>query len=193
MPKYHHWWTLMSTPQRSCESLGDLELKTVVKNCGICSKKEAGEPVSALLIQEEVNRAREVPNGGPSYRQFSPRRGYQQRRHPWKRVLDDSLTKRKKTQWHLVALNGVSNQVWSDIRVTYDGLDMVGPIMLGLSNVLPQWQWIKIIIVEWVHRTLAHMDFGVEISLHGANVYRCHATKKKLFFCNCIYESNQLL
>ena len=49
--------------------------ENLVKNCGICSKKEAGEPVSALLIQEEVNQAREVPNRGPSYRQFSPRRG----------------------------------------------------------------------------------------------------------------------
>ena len=59
--------------------------ENLVKNCGNCSKKEAGEPVSALPIQEEVNQAREVPNGGPSYRQFSPRRGYQQRRHCWKK------------------------------------------------------------------------------------------------------------
>ena len=29
--------------------------ENLVKNCGICSKKETGEPVSALLIQEEVN------------------------------------------------------------------------------------------------------------------------------------------
>ena len=166
--------------------------ENLVKNCVICSKKEAGEPVSALLIQEEVNQAREVSNGGPSYRQFSPRRGYQQRGHPWKKSFRWWFNK-KKAQWHLVALNGVSNQVWSDIRVTYNGLDMVGPIMLGLSNVLPQWQWIEIIIIEWVHRTLAHMNFGVGISLCGANMYTCHATKKKLFFCNCIYESNQLL
>ena len=78
-------------------------------------------------------------------------------------------------------------------QVTYDGLDMVSPIMLGLSNMLLQQQWIKVIIVEYVHRTLAHMDFGAGIAPHGANVHGYHATKKKLFFCNCIYESNLFL
>ena len=28
--------------------------ENLVKNCGICSKKEAGEPVTPLLIQEEI-------------------------------------------------------------------------------------------------------------------------------------------
>ena len=51
--------------------------ENLVKNCAIWSKKEAREPVSALLILEEVNQAREASNGGPSYRQFSPKRGYQ--------------------------------------------------------------------------------------------------------------------
>ena len=129
--------------------------ENVVKNCGICSKKEAGEPVSALLIQKEVNWAREVPNRGPSYRQFSPRRGYQQRRHPWKKSFRWWFDKKKtnsvtfsSTQWSKQPSMIRHRAMQHHYRVTYDGSDMVGPIMLGLSNVLLQQQWIKIIIVE---------------------------------------------
>ena len=76
----------VKTSKRLCK-LRRSRAENLVKNCVICSKKEAGEPVTPLLIQEEITRAREVPNEGPSYRQFSPRRGYQQRRGFWKRSL----------------------------------------------------------------------------------------------------------
>ena len=65
----------VKTPERLCRFRRS-RAENLVKNCGICSKKEVAEPVTPLLIQEEITLAREVPNGGPSYRQFSPRRGY---------------------------------------------------------------------------------------------------------------------
>ena len=129
--------------------------ENLVKNCGICSKKEAGEPVSTLLIQEEVNQAKEVQNRGPSYRQFSPRRGYWQRTHPWKKSFRWRFKKNQKnsvtfscTQWSKQPSMIGHRAMPHHYRITYNELDMVGPIMLGLSNVLLQWQWIKIIIVE---------------------------------------------
>ena len=74
----------VNTPQ-SLYKFRRSRAENLVKNCGICSRKEAGEPVTPLLVQEKIIQAREAPNGGLSYRQFNPRRGYQQRRGPWKR------------------------------------------------------------------------------------------------------------
>ena len=44
----------IKTPER-LQKFRRSRAENLVKNCGIFSKKEAGEPVSAHLIQEEVN------------------------------------------------------------------------------------------------------------------------------------------
>ena len=43
----------VKTPRRLCKFRRS-RAENLVKNCGICSKKEAGEPVTPLLIQEEI-------------------------------------------------------------------------------------------------------------------------------------------
>ena len=109
--------------------------------------------MSALLIQEEVNRAREVPDGDHPRDSSAQEEGTNREDILGKRVLDDSLTKKNSvtfssTQWSKQPSMIRHRAMPHHYRVTYDGLDMVGPIMLGLSNVLLQQQWIKIIIVE---------------------------------------------
>ena len=85
MPKYHGWVNInVKTPEK-LQKFRRSRAESFVKNCGICSKKEAGEPVSALLIQEEVNWAREVPN----------RRTILQTVHPKKRVPTEKASLEK--------------------------------------------------------------------------------------------------
>ena len=43
----------VKTPERLCK-LRRSRAENLVKNCGICSKKEAREPATLLLIQEEI-------------------------------------------------------------------------------------------------------------------------------------------
>ena len=82
--------TNVNTPQK-LHKFRRSRAENLVKNCVICSRKEVGEPVTPLLTQEKITQAREVPNGGPPHGQFNPRRGYQQRKGPWKRSFREQL------------------------------------------------------------------------------------------------------